>query len=127
MNETKQKNVTVRTQKIKKNHIREKLIMFLLLAGLLMIVALFSDQLCPYDPYAQDLSAALQPPSFSHPMGTDTYGRDMLSRVISGARVSIFSTVILVAVVFVIGTTAGVLCGYLMFVWHFPDWCLLWR
>lgn len=129
MNETKHKNMTVRTQKRKKNHIREKLILFLLLAGVLIIIAFFSDQLCPYDPYAQDLSGALQPPSLSHLMGTDTYGRDMLSRVISGARVSIFSTVILVAVVFVIGTTAGVLCGYFggktdAFVMRISDVCL---
>ncbi len=51
---------------------------------------IFSEHLCPYDPYAQDLASALQPPSLQHPMGTDTYGRDMLSRVISGARASIF-------------------------------------
>ena len=52
------------------------------------------------------------PPSLQHPMGTDTYGRDMLSRVISGARASIFSTFILVAVIFVLGTAVGVCCGY---------------
>lgn len=77
-----------------------------------MILAVFSEHLCPYDPYAQDLASALQPPSLQHPMGTDTYGRDMLSRVISGARASIFSTFILVAVIFVLGTAVGVCCGY---------------
>ena len=45
-------------------------------------------------------------------MGTDTYGRDMLSRVISGARASIFSTFILVAVISVFGTIVGVWSGY---------------
>lgn len=45
-------------------------------------------------------------------MGTDTYGRDMLSRVISGARASIFSTFILVAVISVFGTIVGLWCGY---------------
>ena len=77
-----------------------------------MILAVFSEHLCPYDPYAQDLASALQPPSLQHPMGTDTYGRDMLSRVISGARASIFSTFILVAVISVLGTAVGVCCGY---------------
>ena len=72
----------------------------------------FSEHLCPYDPYAQDLASALQPPSFQYPMGTDTYGRDMLSRVISGARASIFSTFILVAVISVFGTIVGVWSGY---------------
>lgn len=106
------KNVTVRVQKIKKNHIREKLIFFLILAGILIVAAIFSDQLCPYDPYAQDLSSAMQPPGIAHIMGTDTYGRDMFSRVISGARASILSTFLLVAVIAVVGTAAGVICGY---------------
>ena len=83
-----------------------------MLAAALVILAVFSDHLCPYDPYAQDLSSALQPPSMQHPMGTDTYGRDMLSRVISGARASIFSTFILVAVISIFGTTVGTWCGY---------------
>lgn len=112
MSEIKNKNVTVRTQKTKKSHIKQKLIFFLMLAAALVILAVFSDHLCPYDPYAQDLSSALQPPSIQHPMGTDTYGRDMLSRVISGSRASIFSTFILVAVISIFGTTVGTWCGY---------------
>ena len=102
----------MRAQKIKKSHIKTKLIVFLVLAIGLVILAVFSDQLCPYDPYAQELASALQPPSLQHPMGTDTYGRDMLSRVISGARASIFSTFILVAVISVFGTVVGVCSGY---------------
>ena len=112
MSEKQNKNVTVRVQKIKKNHIKQKLIFFLILAIGLVILAIFSEPRCPYDPYAQDLASALQPPSLQHPMGTDTYGRDMLSRVISGARASIFSTFILVAVIAVLGTAVGVCCGY---------------
>lgn len=112
MSEKQNKDVTVRVQKIKKSHIKTKLIVFLVLAIGLVILAFFSDQLCPYDPYAQDLASALQPPSLQHPMGTDTYGRDMLSRVISGARASIFSTFILVAVISVFGTVVGVCSGY---------------
>ena len=112
MSEKQNKDVTVRVQKIKKSHIKTKLIVFLVLAIGLVILAVFSDQLCPYDPYAQDLASALQPPSLQHPMGTDTYGRDMLSRVISGARASIFSTFILVAGISVFGTVVGVCSGY---------------
>ena len=112
MSEKQNKNVTVRVQKIKKSHIKQKLIFFLVLAIGLVILAVFSEHLCPYDPYAQDLTSALQPPSLQHPMGTDTYGRDMLSRVISGARASIFSTFILVAVISVFGTIVGVWSGY---------------
>ena len=112
MSEKQNKNVTVRVQKIKKNHIKQKLIFFLILAIGLVILAIFSEHLCPSDPYVQNLASALQPPSLQHPMGTDTYGRDMLSRVISGARASIFSTFILVAVIAVLGTAVGVCCGY---------------
>ena len=112
MSEKQNKNVTVRVQKIKKSYIKQKLIFFLVLAIGLVILAVFSDHLCPYDPYAQNLASALQPPSLQYPMGTDTYGRDMLSRVISGARASIFSTFILVAVISVFGTIVGVWSGY---------------
>ena len=108
----KKKQVTVRVEKTRKNHIKQKLIIFSMLAVCLVILAIFSDRLCPYDPYAQDLSSALQAPGLQHPMGTDTYGRDMLSRVISGARASIFSTFILVAVISVFGTLVGMCCGY---------------
>ena len=52
------KKVTVRKQKIKKNHIREKLIFFTVLTLILLIVAAISRKLCPYDPYAQDLLLA---------------------------------------------------------------------
>ena len=106
------KNVTVRVQRVKKSHIKQKLIFFTFLAVCLVILAVFSEYLCPYDPYAQDLASALQAPGPAHPMGTDTYGRDMLSRVISGARASIFSTFILVAAISVFGTVIGVGCGY---------------
>ena len=106
------KHVTVRVQRIRKIHIKQKLIIFSVLAVCLVVLAVFSDHLCPYDPYAQDLSSALQAPSLQHPMGTDTYGRDMLSRVISGARASIFSTFILVAVISIFGTIVGLCCGY---------------
>ena len=110
--ENEKNKVTVRVQKIKKNYIKQKLIFFLILAAALIFAAVFSDKLCPYDPYAQDLSSAMQAPSVLHPCGTDTNGRDMLSRVISGARASIFSTFILVAVISVFGTAVGVFCGY---------------
>ena len=48
MTNTEKKQVTVRTQKIRKSHIRQKLIFFLVLAGLLILAAVFSDRLCPY-------------------------------------------------------------------------------
>ena len=104
--------VTVRIQKVKKNRIRLKLFFFAALAVLLLLATIFAKQLCPYDPYAQDLTQAMQPPSAAHFMGTDTYGRDMFSRVLIGAQTSISSTLALVALITVFGTFVGVFCGY---------------
>ena len=59
MSEKQNKNVTVRVQKIKKNNIIQKLFFFLFLAIWLVILAIFSEHPCPYDPYAQDLASAL--------------------------------------------------------------------
>lgn len=92
-------------------HIR--LVIFGGLALALLVIAIFSEQLTPYDPYVQDLSAVKLPPSAQHLLGTDRFGRDMLSRVIVGSRVSIFATLLLVTVACVFGTAVGVLCG-----WH---------
>ena len=108
MNET----VTVRVQKVRKNRIRVRLTLFLILAAALLLVAIFADKIVPYDPYAQDLSKSLLPPSAEHWMGTDRYGRDMFSRVVVGAQTSIFSTLALVGVISVFGTAVGTLCGY---------------
>lgn len=109
---SQERQVTVRVQKVKKNRIRMKLILFAALAATLLLITIFAKDICPYDPYAQDLSQAMQPPSATHPMGTDTYGRDMLSRVLIGAQTSISSTFALVAIITVFGTIVGILCGY---------------
>src|SRR5690606_38672089 len=55
---------------------------------LLLAAAVFADVVAPYDPLEPDYSAALQPPGPGHPLGTDDLGRDVLSRVIHGARAS---------------------------------------
>ena len=79
---------------------------------LIIVCALFAKYICPYDPYEQDLSIAYQAPSLAHLMGTDAYGRDMLSRVIMGGQVSVLSTLALVAIISIFGTAVGVICGY---------------
>ena len=71
------------------------------------IVALLAPWLAPHDPYLIDATALLQAPSLRHPMGTDEFGRDILSRVIWGARVSLLVGFSAVA----IGTTSGSLIG----------------
>lgn len=107
-----EKQVTVRVQKVKKNNIKTRLLVFAALAAALLLVTAFAEYICPYDPNAQDLAQAIQPPSAAHPMGTDTYGRDMLSRVIIGAQTSVSSTLSLVVIITVFGTVTGIVCGY---------------
>ena len=109
---SQERQVTVRVQKAKRNRIRMKLFLFAALAATLLLITIFAKYICPYDPYAQDLSQAMQPPSAAHLMGTDTYGRDMLSRVLIGAQTSISSTFALVAIITVFGTIVGIFCGY---------------
>ena len=104
--------VTVRKKKLHENTVKTRLIIFGTLAVLLVVCSLFSECLTPYDPYLQDLTIAKQAPSAEHLLGTDRYGRDMLSRVIAGSRASIFSTLLLVAVTAILGTVVGVLCGW---------------
>ncbi len=104
---------TVRIQKIRKDNVKTRLIIFGAMAVILLLVSFFSEYLTPYDPYLQDLSNAKAMPSAAHLLGTDRYGRDMLSRVIIGSRTSIYSTLLLVAIVTAIGTVVGVFCG-----WH---------
>ena len=108
----KKKTVSVRRQKVRKNHVREKLIFFAILALLLLIVAAFARKLCPYDPDIQDLLQAQKPPSAEHILGTDRYGRDMFSRVLVGSTISIYATLLLVAIVTVVGTAIGIICGW---------------
>ena len=82
------------------------------LTALLILAAYFSKYLTPYDPNLQNYAKALQPPSAAHLMGTDRYGRDMLSRVIIGSYTSVFSTLLLIIGTTVFGTFVGVCCGY---------------
>jgi peptide/nickel transport system permease protein len=83
-------------------------------SGLLVFVlaAVFAPLLTPYDPIALDLAAGLQPPSLAHPFGTDQLGRDILTRVIFGARIDLQIGAIGVAVPLVIGVLVGLVAAY---------------
>ena len=107
------KEPTVRIQKVRRDTVKTRLLLFGTLAVLLLLCSVFCDYLTPCDPYLQDLSNAKAAPSAEHFFGTDRYGRDMLSRVIAGSRTSILSTLLLVAIITVLGTGIGVFCG-----WH---------
>ena len=81
-------------------------------ASLLVCVCLAAPWLAPFDPAAIDLSVRLQPPSVEHWLGTDNLGRDMLSRVLWGGRISITVTAIVLLVSLVAGMLIGLVCGY---------------
>ena len=102
----------IKHKKLKKDRTTLKLGFFLILVAGLLFVACFGQYIVPYDPYAQDLSNALHPPSGSHLLGTDRYGRDLFSRIIIGAQTTIFSALALVAGITIVGTVIGVICGY---------------
>ena len=103
---------TVRVQPVRTDHLRKKLIFFASLAILLIVASFFSEYLCPYDPYEQNLALAKAAASAEHLLGTDRYGRDMLSRVIAGSYTSIFSTLLLVGFITVFGSMIGIICAW---------------
>lgn len=101
-----------RAQVIRHESTTLRLAVLVALAAAVVLVAAFASLIVPCDPYAQDLSMALRAPGPGHLLGTDRYGRDLLSRIIMGGQSSIFSTFALVTLVSVIGTSVGVACGW---------------
>jgi len=79
---------------------------------LYIAVAIFAPLLAPYAPDAASLGARLRPPSLEHPFGTDSLGRDILSRTIYGARVSLMIGIITVTITATFGTALGAFGGY---------------
>jgi peptide/nickel transport system permease protein len=75
---------------------------------ILGVVGVFAPYLAPQDPYKMDFGSALSTPSLAHPLGTDHMGRDLLSRVIYGARISLVVGLGSVLLAAVIGGMAGV-------------------
>lgn len=105
-------NLKLKNKRLKKDYSTLKLGFFLALVAGLLFIACFGQYIVSYDPYAQDLNNALQAPSGSHLLGTDRYGRDLLTRIIVGAQTTIFSALALVAGITIIGTIVGIICGY---------------
>ena len=88
-------------------------VLFSVLAIIIILIAVFAPVLSGgVDPTAGDLKDAIMQPDGAHLCGTDKMGRDIYARVLYGARISLVSTFILVALVFVIGTALGVVSGY---------------
>lgn len=90
----------------------KKLIPYLTAAGILIFIAIFAEFLTPYDPYIQDLGRALTPPNAQNLLGTDRYGRDVLSRVIVGSQTTLCASLLLLATISIVGSLIGAICGY---------------
>jgi peptide/nickel transport system permease protein len=94
------------------------LVLGITLLALIGVVALAAPLIAPYDPYAQDLGRRLIPPvwyrngDWAHLLGTDNLGRDYLSRIIHGSRISLLIGVAVMTISGVIGTTLGLVAGY---------------
>ena len=78
----------------------------------IVLMSVFAPLLAPYDPLAQGVGPALQRPSLDHWAGTDSFGRDLLSRIIYGARIALIVGVVSVALAMLIGVTLGLAAGY---------------
>ena len=77
-----------------------------------ILIAIFAPLVAPYDPLDQDLRNTLQGPSGSHLLGTDELGRDVLSRMIFGTRVSLLAALQAVGIAILLGVPPGLLAGY---------------
>ena len=108
----REKKRTKRKQKVSRDWTKLKLVVCGALVLAILLTAVLAPYITPYDPYEQDLGKALLAPCREYLLGTDRYGRDMLSRVIMGARTSVFSAVFLVLIITVTGSMAGTVCGY---------------
>lgn len=77
-----------------------------------VLVAVFAGVLAPQDPAAQDLTKKFQGPSGAHLLGTDELGRDVLSRLIYGARTSLLASLLAIGIALVLGVPTGLVAGY---------------
>ncbi len=90
----------------------------LMVAGILIclawiVISIFAQYVAPYDPLAQSIMERLTGPSRAHPFGTDQLGRDVLSRVLYGGRISLPAGLLVVTSAMIIGTAFGAVAGYI--------------
>ena len=84
----------------------------LIMSVLIVITALIAPWISPYDPIAQDMNIQHAPPGWEHPFGTDSYGRDQLSRILWGSRVSLVVGILSVLFAMAAGIPLGMIGGY---------------
>jgi peptide/nickel transport system permease protein len=78
----------------------------------ILLMAVFADVLAPFDPLAQGVGPANATPSWTHWAGTDSFGRDMLSRIVYGSRIALVIGIVAVLVAMVVGVVLGLVAGY---------------
>src|SRR4051794_20626411 len=83
------------------------------MVAVVLLCAVFADLISPYSPLAIDAANSLQPPSVAHWLGTDEFGRDVLSRIIYGTRISLQVSVISVGIGATLGSAIGLAAGYI--------------
>ncbi len=96
-----------------KRFLRNRLaVLGLVIVALVILVAILAPWIAPFDPLKQNYDELLQPPSKTHPMGTDALGRDLFSRVIYGSRYALMIGVAVVLLELAVGATLGFIAGY---------------
>lgn len=93
-------------------HLHYRLRVLIILVLILVLLSLLAPFLEPNDPGKTNALLTSKGPSDGFPLGTDRYGRCVLSRVMAGAQTSIFAATTLVFIMFAVGTAVGILCGY---------------
>lgn len=83
----------------------------IIIASAVIIIAIFAPLISPFDPLKQNVFDRLTPPEMSHPLGTDVFGRDIFSRIMHGARVSLLVGIMSVVIGMTVGTAMGMLAG----------------
>ncbi len=84
----------------------------LVLVGIFLLSSILAGFIAPRDPYQQDAEAQLAKPSWTHPMGTDNLGRDIMSRIVYGTRISLQIGIMSVGIAIMVGLPVGLVCGY---------------
>ncbi|MGE5573650.1 MAG: ABC transporter permease [Bacillota bacterium] len=116
MSDMEQEMARVETQSIRFGRVfaRHRLgVLGVVMVALFVGAAVFAPLVAPYDPYTMDLANTNQPPgSPGHLLGTDNFGRDILSRLVHGSRISLLIGVVVVSIASALGTCLGLVSGY---------------
>jgi peptide/nickel transport system permease protein len=100
-------------QRFRRVFFSRRVVLFgLIVIAALVFTAIFAPLLAPYDPYKQDLAQVLLSPSAQHWLGTDTIGRDILSRIIYGSQNSLLVGIVALGIASIIGMSLGLVAGF---------------